>query len=91
MHEMIKACLTSTTTSSSPKSTIPIINIKIPHKIQESTIEKPKYTAGNPTSYTISSPTAAIPKLTEVCRKRLFCETRLSLRYLSLTLPRIII
>ncbi|CAF4676451.1 unnamed protein product, partial [Rotaria sp. Silwood2] len=69
MYQMIKACLTtssSTTTAATSKSIFPIINIKMPHKIEESNTEKLKYDAENQSSYTISSPTATIPKLTEV-------------------------
>ncbi|CAF4310596.1 unnamed protein product, partial [Rotaria sp. Silwood2] len=69
MYQMIKACLTtssSTTTAATSKSIFPIINIKMPNKIEESNTEKLKYDAENQSSYTISSPTATIPKLTEV-------------------------
>jgi hypothetical protein len=66
MYDMIKACLTLSTTSTS-KSILTSINIKMPHQIEESMNEKPTYKTENPTSYTISSPTATIPKLPEVC------------------------
>ncbi|CAF3878211.1 unnamed protein product [Rotaria sp. Silwood1] len=69
MYQMIKACLTtssSATTAATSKSIFPIINIKMPNKIEESNIEKLKYNAENQSSYTISSPTATIPKLTEL-------------------------
>ena len=59
MFEMIQAQL-------QPVS--PIINIGMPRALNPAIEEKPKYTAENPVSYTISSPTATIPRLAEVRR-----------------------
>ena len=71
MSDMIQARLKSiAATSAAPRSASPIINIKMPRQIGQSTNEKHQYTAENPTSYTISSPTATIPRLTEV----MLCE-----------------
>ena len=67
MYDMIQARFMSiAATSADPRSASPIINIKMPRQIEQPTNEKRKYTAENPTSYTISSPTATIPRLIEV-------------------------
>ena len=59
MFEMIQAQLPSVS---------PIINIAMSRALNPAMQEKPKYTAENPTSYTISSPTGTIPRLAEVRR-----------------------
>ncbi|CAF4820506.1 unnamed protein product, partial [Rotaria sp. Silwood1] len=74
MHEMIKACLTKTSSSSLLEQTmkeLPTINIRVPTIndvtfVQDVANEKQSYIAANPTSYTISSPTANIPKLAQI-------------------------
>ena len=70
MHEMIRACLTTTSTAST-MTVPPPINIKVPDSKEMTLLsqirdEKQKYTAVNQTSYTISSPTSTIPKLAQV-------------------------
>jgi hypothetical protein len=70
MHQMIKACITANS-SQVQTTTLPIINIKVPKKEEDSLLHdvltaKPTYSAANPTSYTISSPTASIPKIAQV-------------------------
>ena len=62
MYEMIHARLTSVATSAVTTPASPIVSIKMPRTLSYATGEKPKYKAENPTSYTISSPTATIPQ-----------------------------
>ncbi|UJR07196.1 hypothetical protein I4U23_011484 [Adineta vaga] len=73
MNEMIKACLKPSLSSMTTQTTLlPIINIKIPDKKDVSSItevhqaDKHTYTTANPTSYTISNPTASIPNLLQI-------------------------
>ena len=68
MYEMIHAQLKSIATSGKDIPTSSTVSIKMPRALSQATQEKPKYTAENPTSYMISSPTATIPRLTEVMR-----------------------
>ncbi|CAF3456667.1 unnamed protein product [Rotaria socialis] len=72
MHDMVKACLAKVSSSALPPATpYPVIQIKVPCVnsnilIEEILATKEKYTAINQTSYTISSPTTSIPRLTQI-------------------------
>ncbi|CAF2142093.1 unnamed protein product [Rotaria magnacalcarata] len=72
MHEMVKACLVRVSSSSLPPTTLyPGIQIKVSCVnsnilIEEILATKEKYTAINQTSYTISSSTVSIQKLTQI-------------------------
>ena len=76
MHEMLKTCLEKVSSSSSSSSSmisLSMIQIKVPSVDQDTPIEEILTTKQvdpvvNQTSYTISNPTASIPRLTQVSR-----------------------